>query len=352
MDARHAQPGHDSGLPDQADEPLVSVVIPAYCCTAYIVETLDSVFAQTWRNLEVIVVNDGSPDTAAFEQALQPYRDRIVYLRQENLGPSGARNAGIERSQGRYIALLDSDDCWLPEHVAYQMEHFSGDPRLALVYANTLLVRDGRVVGEGFDAVPQAGAVNLDSLLSEDCTVNTSSVVALKTAMVSAGGFDETMNYCEDFDLWLRMSAGGARMACDSRVQVRHRVNLGLSTNAEGMKRGRLRAYEKITQFAKLTPSQQAIVERKRTELEAQIPIEIARQKLEEGRFEEAQAALQQARKLAPTLKLQLATLGMQVSPRLARSFYRRYLRLLEARKRIRTTRPAHKGPPGGALER
>jgi len=330
MEAKNPHPESGQQPPSQTDEPLVSVVIPVYLCTPHIAAALDSVFAQTWRNLEVLVVNDGSPDTAALEAALQPYRARFIYLCQENRGPSAARNAGIEKAKGQYIALLDCDDTWLPDHLAQQMAHFAGDPGLALVYANNLLIRDGRVLGEGFDTVPQASTVNLESLLAEDCTVNTSSVVALRRAVIAAGGFDESMTRCEDFDLWLRMAANGARMTYDRRVQVRHRAGQGLSANAEAMKRGRLRAHEKIAK-TKLTERQQAIVERKRRELEAGIPIEVAKQSLQEGRFDDARAALRKAGELAPALKLRLAVLGMKLSPRLARSFYHGYLNALEA---------------------
>ena len=96
------------------EDTLVSVVIPAYNVGNLIAQTLDSVFAQRYRNFEVVVVNDGSPDTPALEAALAPFRDRITYVVQENAGPSAARNAGIEHSRGDLIAFLDGDDIWLP----------------------------------------------------------------------------------------------------------------------------------------------------------------------------------------------------------------------------------------------
>src|ERR1035438_221584 len=96
--------------------PLVSVIIPAYRAAASIAATLESVLAQTFRDYEIIVVNDGSPDSEAVETALEPYRARIVYLRQQNQGPGGARNTGILTARGKYIALLDADDVWYPEH--------------------------------------------------------------------------------------------------------------------------------------------------------------------------------------------------------------------------------------------
>src|SRR5712671_2294711 len=87
--------------------PAVSVIIPAYNSAAYIAETLESVFAQTLADFEVIVINDGSPDTDQLEKVLEHYRERIVYLKQENRGPSAARNIGIRSSRGEFLAFLD-----------------------------------------------------------------------------------------------------------------------------------------------------------------------------------------------------------------------------------------------------
>src|SRR5881296_1097754 len=118
--------------------PVFSVVIPAYNAARHIGEALDSVFAQTFNDYEVIVVNDGSPDTVELEKRLQHHMHRIVYIRQQNMGPGGARNAAIMRSTGEYIAFLDSDDKWLPEHLADMMNVLRGDPTLDLVYADAV----------------------------------------------------------------------------------------------------------------------------------------------------------------------------------------------------------------------
>ena len=100
--------------------PTISVVIPAYNAETYIVETVESVLAQTADLLEVIVVNDGSTDRT--EELLQGFGDRITLLSQENSGVARARNAGLEVARGEYIAFLDSDDAWLPEKTAKQLE--------------------------------------------------------------------------------------------------------------------------------------------------------------------------------------------------------------------------------------
>ena len=101
-----------------SERPAASVIIPAYQAAPYIAQALDSVFAQSFRDFEVIVVNDGSPDTPDFERALQPYLANITYIKQANHGPSHARNTGIGKARAPLIALLDSDDFWAPDYLA------------------------------------------------------------------------------------------------------------------------------------------------------------------------------------------------------------------------------------------
>jgi glycosyltransferase involved in cell wall biosynthesis len=94
--------------------PLISIIVPAYNVATYIGEALDSVFAQDYTKFETIVINDGSTDAPELELALEPFRDRINYIQQPNRGISAARNAGLHAARGELIALLDSDDKWLP----------------------------------------------------------------------------------------------------------------------------------------------------------------------------------------------------------------------------------------------
>ncbi len=121
--------------------PKVSVVIPAYQVTQFIAQTLDSVFAQTYNDFETIVVNDGCPDTAALEAVLQPYLPRLRYCRQENRGPSGTRNTGIRMARGEFIALLDSDDLWMPEFLEQQMCFLEDNPSLGMVWCDSHRLR-------------------------------------------------------------------------------------------------------------------------------------------------------------------------------------------------------------------
>src|SRR6266853_6461912 len=111
-----------AGVPLDREAPRVSIGIPAYNVAPYISETLATVFAQTFTDFEVIIVNDGSPDTEEFELAIMPYRDRVRYLKQENRGASAARNTGLRVALGELIAFLDADDLWSPNYSEEQLK--------------------------------------------------------------------------------------------------------------------------------------------------------------------------------------------------------------------------------------
>lgn len=209
----------------------VSVIVPAYNAAGFIAETLDSVLAQTYRNFEIIVVNDGSPDTAALEATLQPFASRLVYLRQQNRGVSAARNTGIRAAQGRYLAFLDSDDLWEPAFLASQMAMLEHDPSLDLVYADGLIFGDTRDNGRPFmELFPSQGEVSFESLVLRLCTPLTSAVVVRRDAVLGVGAFDETQRTSEDHDLWLRLALAGKRLAYQRQVLCRYRRRKGSMT--------------------------------------------------------------------------------------------------------------------------
>ena len=306
--------------------PRVSVVIPCYNAAPFIAETLDSVFAQTCTDHEVLVVNDGSPDTPVFEQALAPYRRRIVYLTQGNTGPSGARNLAIRQARGEFVAFLDSDDVWLPVFLADQLRLLDADPGLDLLYSDGEIFGDSPLAGRTLmQGSPSRGPVTFESLVREDCTVLTSTTMARRQALLDAGLFDERFRRSEDFHLWLKMLLNGARVAYHERVLVRHRRREGsLAHDTAAM----LRAFVEVTRdlAPRLTEEQRALVEQQAARKEADVALLEAKAAFIAGHYPEAVAALDRASALEPRrprqLRLRAIRTAMRIAPRLLRRAY------------------------------
>jgi glycosyltransferase involved in cell wall biosynthesis len=171
--------------------PKVSIIIPAYNTAHLIAKCLDSVFAQTYKDFEAVVINDGSPDTPELEKVLAPYRKRLFYIKQENKRAAGARNNGIRQCHGEFVALLDSDDTWYPDHLEKQMQLFSNDPKLDLVYCDGLMLLNEGAQRKFTEKNPSHGEATFAALIQEHCQIPISSVVARKQALMKAGLVDE-----------------------------------------------------------------------------------------------------------------------------------------------------------------
>lgn len=312
-----------------ASAPAVSVVVPAYNVARFIGEALESVFAQTFKDFEVIVVNDGSPDTVELERALAPYLARVVYLKQENRGPSAARNAAISAARGRYVALLDADDAWLPDYLAEQTRALDARPDLDLVYADAMLFGEGDGVGQSFmEKCPSRGPVTIESLLTQACAVITSCVVARRGSLVSAGLFDERYRRSEDFQLWVRMTHRGARLDYQRKVLARHRVRPdSLAGDASRMHECAKGVYADLSNELDLTPRQRALVEVEIEKYESYLALARGKRALASGDYERAASELSRARDLGRVpafqgMKLRLVLLFIRLAPRLLRRAY------------------------------
>jgi glycosyltransferase involved in cell wall biosynthesis len=265
--------------PDLArGDPDVSVIIPAYNTGPYIADAVASVLAQTYTSHEVIVVNDGSPDTELLERELAPFRDRIVYLKQENAGLSSARNAGIRIARGRYVALLDSDDEWEPDYLASQVAVLDADPSLAAVYPDALIVGDHPHAGRTYQEVcPSPREPTFHRVLTQECHVFVG-LLARRDALLRAGLFDPELRSVEDFDLWLRLLASGERMVCNRRVLVKFRKRRdSLSADPVWMAEHVLRVLDKAARTLTLSPAEMLALDERRVYFRAQL--ELARGK-------------------------------------------------------------------------
>ncbi|MGH9760676.1 MAG: glycosyltransferase family 2 protein, partial [Blastocatellia bacterium] len=187
--------------------PAVSIVIPAYRATGYIASAIDSALAQTFADYEIIVVNDGCPDTVRLEQILKPYLGKLVYIKQNNTGPAGARNSGVRAARGRLIAFLDADDYWAPNYLIEQLRFLETNPQAHMVYTDALLIGDSPLAGRTFmELTPSNGVADFENLLTGRCTVILSGTVVHRQRLLDIGLFDERLRRAEDYDLWLRLA--------------------------------------------------------------------------------------------------------------------------------------------------
>lgn len=309
--------------------PLVSVVIPAYNVAPYISETLESVFAQTFRNFEVIVVNDGSPDTEEFERAIKPYLGRIRYLKQENQGASVARNTGVVVAEGDYIAFLDADDLWLPGYLEEQMA-FIRSRGCDLACADATFfgnsTNEQRTYMEVLmkDAAP-ADDVTFLQLVDAQRSLITSGIVARRQPMIDIGLFDEALRNAQDLDLWLRLALHGARLSYQRRVLLKYRCRPdGLTGDAINSHRRELRVFDKIETSYALSAEERekvlAVIRNRRALLE----FELGKLHAAQGNLVSARESFKTADRLRQTWKTRFAVRLETLAPGLLQFICRR----------------------------
>ena len=194
--------------------PGVSVVVPAYNSASTLPTTLDSVLAQEWQDLELIVVDDGSNDETRhlLRRYEQRYPDTVRVFSQDNRGPAAARNGGILGGRRPFVAFLDADDAWLPQKLRYQMATFERDPDLSFC-ATGYTYHDLRhppqlAIIPKWDDAPESV---LDRLLRSNCIL-TSTFIARRDALMTVGLFDVSLRFAEEYDLWLRIAEAGHRI--------------------------------------------------------------------------------------------------------------------------------------------
>src|SRR3982074_2451486 len=309
---------------------FVWVVTPLHQTAHCIAAALDSVLAQTFSDFEIVVVNDGSPDTEALEQVLQKYLPRVRYFKHENKGPSSSRNRGIVEARGKYVAFLDADDFWLPEHLATQIAILRGTPSLGLVYSDSLVVRDGKCIRKTFDREPQEKPVTFEALLGERCTVSTSTTVAPRKELLAAGLFDEGMTRCEDFDLWLRMAFQGTRMTFSPQSHVYRMVSgSGLSSNRYEMKRALIDVYRKIDSSLPLSQTQKELLKQRCERTEAIAQLDLVKEFIHAGDYEKALSSAKRASSVLGSWRVHLAVIALARAPRWFGTYYRAHEQVL-----------------------
>jgi glycosyltransferase involved in cell wall biosynthesis len=181
--------------------PEVSVIIPTYNRRAMLLEAIDSVLAQSAQVFELIVIDDGSTDGSA--EYLASLAETIRFERIDHRGPAAARNRGVAIARAPLVAFLDSDDLWAPMKLKRQLAFMRANPGCAISQTGEIWIRNGRRVNPGMRHRKRAGDIFIDSLRT--CLVSISAVIMRTDLFRAMGGFDESMDAAEDYDLWLRI---------------------------------------------------------------------------------------------------------------------------------------------------
>ncbi len=203
---------------ENENDKLVSVIIPTYNRAHVLARALDSVLAQDYSPMEIILVDDGSTDHT--RQVLRPYKGRITVLTQSNAGVSAARNLGIQNSRGNLIALLDSDDAWTPEKISLQTAFFETRPDALICQTEETWIRNGRRVNPKVKHKKPSGMIFTPSL--KLCLVSPSAVMMRRQLFDLKGYFNEEFPVCEDYDLWLRVSRDTPVYLIDTPCTVKY----------------------------------------------------------------------------------------------------------------------------------
>jgi glycosyltransferase involved in cell wall biosynthesis len=230
-------------------KPLVSAIVPTYNRADTVGQAVESILGQTYKNIEVIVVDDGSTDGT--HDVLQRFGSRLRIFRQENAGPSAARNRGIAAAQGEMIAFLDSDDTWLSEKIERQTRLLSAaDRSVPCCICNATIRAANGPDGTSFQsalldpAVDEGLWLNVAQVLIGRFLLFSQAVLIRRSALDRVGGFDENLRYLEDYDLALRLSSLGPWAFTRELLLIYHKGTTG-SLAAEALqKASRLGEYE------------------------------------------------------------------------------------------------------------
>ncbi len=228
----------------------ISVIIPSYNRAHTLQRALDSVLAQTLLADEIIVVDDGSTDNT--EQLIRQHYPDVIYLKQDNLGVSAARNRAIKTAKGEWLALLDSDDEWLPHKLETQLALFEQQPGHKLIHSDEIWIRNGKRVNQMNKHTKVGGWIFQKCLPL--CAISPSAALIHNSLFDEIGLFDESLPACEDYDLWLRITSRYPVLYCEEALILKYGGHADqLSQQHWGMDRFRIRALVNCLSHCKLS---------------------------------------------------------------------------------------------------
>ncbi len=268
-------------------KPLVSVIIPTRDRAAFLVEAITSVLKQDYRPWELIVVDDGSQDETPYLMPRYP----LLYVRGPQRGVAAARNAGLKRAKGFYVAFLDSDDLWLPQKLSAQVAFFERHPSAVAVQVEEIWIRRGRRVNPRRKHRKPSGYF-FDRALKL-CLVSPSGVMLRRDVLVELGGFDPSFPVCEDYELWLRLLARYPVYLIPKPLVIKRGGHEDQLSRRPGLDYYRLRALAKLlAQEPRLTPAMRLLLQQE-AQKKARIFLSGAQKRAKLGEVWRIQALLQ-----------------------------------------------------------
>jgi glycosyltransferase involved in cell wall biosynthesis len=303
--------------------PKVSVIIPLYNGKKFIKETLDTVFKQTYKDYELIIVNDGSTDNP--ESVLKPYLSKIKYITQKNSGcPAGAFNTGIAQSSGDYIAFLDQDDLWRKDKLQKQVEILDQKPEVGLVATNVIIFDDtsrkkiGTLWKKTKKILSQRQAQS--KLLRTNFLINPSAIMVRREVFEKDEYCDERFKLADDYELWYRIAKKWDLALIEEPLTYYRHYSRSLSKNHYKMLKDLVLFYEMVSRDKKLAKKEHQFVIRKK----ALLNLRLANICLAANNFEEAREIYQKLKKEGRfTGKIKLIELLIKISPKMAGAIIR-----------------------------
>jgi glycosyltransferase involved in cell wall biosynthesis len=225
------------------DTPFFSVIIPTYNRQHLFEIALESVLNQTYRDFEVIIVDDGSTDQT--REVIKIFDDsRVKYHYQENHGVSHARNRGLEISRGKFIAFLDSDDSWVPQKLERVNEAINRHPHLSIFHTDEIWYKGKRLLSQKKKHKKPSGYVYLKALPL--CCIGMSTAVVKRDVFKKIGLFDESLPACEDYDFWLRATHSFEVKLINENLTIKDGGRTDQLSSQRGLDKHRIKALEKM----------------------------------------------------------------------------------------------------------
>src|SRR5215207_10432786 len=314
-----APPGSEVG---DGPTPSFSVIVAGYQVADVIGDALDSIRQQTLGPLEVIVCDDGSTD--ALEDALAPYREEIIFERKSHGGEASAKNAAAARASGDFVVILDADDAFLPTRLEALAELATLRPDLDILTTDAYLVVDGRRVRRNygrywrFEVADQRRAILQRNFIFGHAAVR-------RERLLEHGGFDESILWTTDWDLWLRMILDGSRVGAVAEPLALYRLRqTSLTARRRELALGKISTLDKAAQSNLLEPGERAIVERTIMAHRREVDMIDVRTAAMAGNQSVRGRALAAARGGGSSLRQRLEALAIAASPALSRRVLRR----------------------------